>query len=141
MPRVRVGRNDGVELQHPEAARPALHKAVRHQLFADMQPARGPLDGVAGVADVAAAADVVWVQDIKAIDRSGIRVHRGGGIGLCGEEGRAGLGGQKLLLREGHAVFHDLVPDAHERGKVLRSVFSDDQLRMLALFLPSGPAV
>ena len=138
---MRVGRDDGVELQHSEAARPALHKAVRHQLFADMQPARGPLDGVAGVADVAAAADVVWVQDIKAIDRSGIRVHRGGGIGLCGEEGRAGLGGQKLLLREGHAVFHDLVPDAHERGKVLQSVFSDDQLRMLAHFLPSGPAV
>lgn len=28
VPRVRVGRDDGVELQHPEAVRPALHKAV-----------------------------------------------------------------------------------------------------------------
>ena len=73
VPRVRVAGDDGVELQNPEAMCPALFEAVRNQLFTDVQTARFALDSVAGVADMAAAADVIGVQDIKAVYSEGIR--------------------------------------------------------------------
>ena len=73
VPRARVAGDDGVELQNPEAMCPALFEAVRNQLFTDVQTARCALDSVAGVADMAAAADVIGVQDIKAVYSEGIR--------------------------------------------------------------------
>ena len=45
----------------------------------------GP-DGITGVADVAAAAHVVGMQDVEADDLSGVAVPGDGGIGLAGEE-------------------------------------------------------
>ena len=64
VPRVCVAGDDGVELQDAEAVRPALPETVGHQLFADVQTARFPLDRVAGVADVSAAAYIVRVKNI-----------------------------------------------------------------------------
>ena len=76
VPRVCVAGDDGVELQDAEAARPALPETVGHQLFADVQTARFPLDRVAGVADVSAAADVVGMQDVQTVNMAGLPVLR-----------------------------------------------------------------
>ena len=118
VPRVCVAGDDGVELQDAEAARPALPETVGHQLFADVQTARFPLDRVAGVADVSAAADVVGMQDVQTVNMAGLPVLRDGGTGLLCEKGCTGGSVQQLLLRKGHAVLHNLVPDADQRRKV-----------------------
>ena len=86
VPRVCVAGDDGVELQDAEAVRPALPETVGHQLFADVQTARFPLDRVAGVADVSAAADVVGMQDVQTVNMAGLPVLRDGGTGLLCEK-------------------------------------------------------
>ena len=123
MPRVRVGRDDGVELQHPEAVRPALRKAVRHQLFADMlTPARG-IHGIAGIRDVAAPADVVGMENVKSHDPA---VSDGdAAVALGRKESTPASLIKKLFLRERDALFHDLVPDAHHGGNVAFVIFPD----------------
>ena len=61
---VGVAFDDGVKLKDAEAELFCLGEAVEDELFADVAAAGGGCDGVAGVADVAAAADVVGVEDV-----------------------------------------------------------------------------
>ena len=123
VPRVDIRGDDGVELQDAEAVRPALRETVGDQGLAEVQAARCALDGVARVADVAAAAFVVGMQDVEAED---LAVRLGdGGVGLSGEKFRAGLLVQAVLLRKGDAVLHDLVPDPDHIGQVRRLIGSD----------------
>lgn len=140
VPRVRVAGDDGVELQNPEAMCPALFEAVRNQLFTDVQTARCALDSVAGVADMAAAADVIGVQDIKAVYMAGLPVFCDGSMGLLREKGRTGFCVQQLLLREGHAVLYDLVPDTVQSRKVGLRICSDLDIHRYLHFLPVRPA-
>ena len=84
--RPRVALNDCIELQHAESARFPLCNAVLYQFFTDMLSAHGLFDGVAGVADMAAAAHIVRVQNIQTDQLVGCRVVRYAGIGLPSEK-------------------------------------------------------
>ncbi len=53
-----------IELKDHEAALFCLCHAIQHKLFADMLTSAFGADGVACIADVTAAPDVVRVQDI-----------------------------------------------------------------------------
>lgn len=105
-----------------------------------MQSARCALDGVAGVADMAAAADVVGVQDIKAVNMSGLPILGDGGKRLLREKRGAGCRVQQLLLREGDAVLYDLVLDADQSRKVGLCICSDLDIHRYLHFLPVRPA-
>ena len=136
MPRVRIAGDDGIELQDAEAVRPALLETVGHQLFADVQTARRAFDGIACIADMAAAADIIGMQDIKAVNMAGQPVFGDGGKRLRCEKGCAGCRVQLLLLREGDAVLHDLVPDADQIRQICLRICSDFDFHRYSRFLP-----
>ena len=123
-----VAGHHGVELHHPEAVGLRLRQAVRDQLFPDVQSPRFAVHGVAGVSDVPAAADVVRVQDVQAQHGAGVGILGHGIVGLGGEKRPAGVQRQRVLLREGHAVFHHLVPDLHHGGQVFFGIGADHDL-------------
>lgn len=113
-----IARHNCVKLQYTETMHFSLGYAIFYQLFSNMKSAVTVGYGVAGVADVSAAADVVGMQDVQTVNMAGLPVHRDGGTGLLCEKGCAGGSVQQLLLRKGHAVLHNLVPDADQRRKV-----------------------
>ena len=106
-----VALDDCVELQHAESARFPLCNAVLYQFFTDMLSAHGLFDGVAGVADMTAAAHIVRVQNIQTDQLAGCRVVRYAGIGLLSEKGMTGHLVQLFHLRKGFTVLNDLVPN------------------------------
>ena len=79
MERARVGRDDRIELEDAVAERLSLRHAVPHELFADMPAAHAVLHRIARVADMAAAADVVRMQDVQTDDLARLRVLRKAG--------------------------------------------------------------
>ena len=115
--------HNGVELQKTEMKLRSLHKAVGHQIFADMlTPARG-IHGIAGICYMAAPTNVVGMENVKSHDPA-----------VCDGDAAAALGRKestpaslikKLFLRERDALFHDLVPDAHHGGNVAFVIFPD----------------
>ena len=116
MPRVDVRGDDGVELQDAKAVRLALRETVGDERLTEVQSACRALDGIARVADMAAAALVVGMQNVKA---EHLAVHLGdGGIGLLCKKFCAGLLVQKMLLRESNAILDDLVPDSDQIRKI-----------------------
>ena len=58
---VNVGCDNGIELQNGKTVEFSLHQTVGYQLFSNVKPAGIPADGVAGVADVAAASQFVLI--------------------------------------------------------------------------------
>ena len=57
---MRAACHRSVKLHHAEAVRFGLRKAVRHQLFTDVQSTEGSGHSAAHVGDAAVGADVVW---------------------------------------------------------------------------------
>ena len=106
-----AGGGAGAGGKQPEAKAAPLVHAVPYQQLADALAAGGCGDGVAGIADVAAAAHVVWVQDVQPTDRSGDGIDRNAGEGLRGKERASAFQVQRLQLREGLTGFYDFVPD------------------------------
>ena len=126
MPRVDVRGDDGVELQDAKAVRLALRETVGDERLTEVQSACCALDGIARVADMAAAALVVGMQDVKA-EHLAVRLGDGG-IGLLCKKFCAGLLVQKMLLRESNAILDDLVPDSDHIRQVGRLIGSDSDL-------------
>ena len=123
MARVDVRCDDGVELQSAEAAGGKARDAVEHELFANVPAARAAGYSVARVCDVAAAADVVRVENVQ--PENFIALHGDSGGRLLREKFAAGLRRQLRLLRVGDAVADDLVPDAYHIRKVRLPVQTD----------------
>ena len=90
--------HDGVELEDAEAEPGTHDQRVLDELLADVLPAPGRADGIAGVADVAAAAHVVGVQDVEADEFARLAVGSDAGIGLAAEEVVGRLPGQLVEL-------------------------------------------
>ena len=88
-----VGGHDGVELQDPKAVCSALCETVPYKRLSGMATARFAVHGVARVADVAAAAHVVGVEDVHAHDLAGLRDAGNAAVRLLGEESCGILGG------------------------------------------------
>ena len=63
-----------------------------------------------------AAPDVVGMQDIEADYLA--TIYGDAAVRLLGEERRAALKVERILLWERDAVLHDLVPNLHHRGNV-----------------------
>ena len=135
MERTRVGRDDRIELEDAVAERLSLRHAVPHELFADMPAAHAVLHRIARVADMAAASDVVRMQDVQTDDLARLCVLRKAGERLRPEEAVRILLRQLLPLRKGHAAAHDLVPYRSGRGCVVCPVLSDLDLHRCALLL------
>ena len=68
MARMDIALHYSVELHDRKARFPGFFQAVSDQLFADVQAPAVPLHGIAGIGDMAAAADIVRVQDVQADD-------------------------------------------------------------------------
>ena len=103
-----VAADHSVELQDPKAQFFGLVQAVAHQGF-PQAPASGPGgNGVAGVADMAAAAHIVGVQDVKAQDFPVLLADAGKALGL--EKFQAALPVQLLHLGKSHPGFHHFIP-------------------------------
>ena len=117
--------HDGVELEDAEAEPGPHDQRVLDELLADVLPASGRANGIAGVADVAAAAHVVGVQDVEADDFARLAVDGDSGIGLAAEEVVGRRPGQLVELRERYALAHDLVPDVHGLCGIGRLIFPD----------------
>ena len=102
--------HDGIELKNAKAESLPLRETVQHQLFSDMQAAEGFAYRVAGVADVAAAADVVGMQDVKSQNLIGVGGFCDSAEGLFCEKRSSGLPIQQLRLRECDTVLYNFVP-------------------------------
>ena len=63
---VDIAFHHGVELQDAKAEPLGVDQTVLHQLLTDMLTAAVLADGIAGVADMTAPTDVVWVKNIQA---------------------------------------------------------------------------
>ena len=88
MPCVDVRAHDSIELHDPEALLPRTLHRIKHKALSDMKAAEGPGHGKAAVADMAASANVVRMEDIEPGDHpihDSDRAPR-----LRGEEGTSG---------------------------------------------------
>ena len=65
MARMCVGCHDRIKLKHTKSMQFSLFQTILYQFFTDMQASCIPVDRIAGITDVSAAPNVVWVQDIK----------------------------------------------------------------------------
>ena len=63
VPRMDVAFDDGVELENSEPVFLRLCKAVKDEFLADVPPTAFRADGIARVADVSAASDIVRMED------------------------------------------------------------------------------
>ena len=106
-----VGGDDGVELQNPEAEFLAGGQGVFYQLAADVPASDACFYGIAGVADVSAAADVVGVEDVQPDDFAGSFVFGNAGVRLTFEESNGLVAVDLVGLRKSDAIFDDGVPD------------------------------
>ena len=77
---------DSVELQNAETETGSHCQRVLHQLLTDMLPPTAFLHGVAGVADVTAAAYIVGMENIQANNLACRFVHRNSCIRLALKE-------------------------------------------------------
>ena len=111
-----------VKLHHAEAVRLGLRKAVRHQLFTDVQSAAGSVHSAAHVGDAAAGADVVRCRMYIPRHAPGCGLFCRDGIGLRGKERRTGGFAQRFFLREGLAVFRHAIPDRVYLRDILRAI-------------------
>ena len=65
MPRMDIAFHDGIELQDLEAQPAGFLHAVLHQLFSYVKASGSRGYGIACVADVTAAADIVRMEDVQ----------------------------------------------------------------------------
>ena len=77
-----IGSHHGIELHNTKAMSLTLYETIGYQLFADMETSVIPADCVAGITDVAAATDIIWMQNIETTDLSGIDILSYGIVGL-----------------------------------------------------------
>ena len=117
VPGVDVPLDDGVELENPETMGLGLCEAVEDELLAEMPSATIGTYGVACVCDVAAAANVVWMEDVQAENRP-VVISRNARMRLRREELRPRLARQRFLLWEGVARIDHLVSDGDHRVKI-----------------------
>ena len=103
-----IAADHGVELQDTKAQLPGFFQAVAHQGFAQAPPSGAGSHGVAGIADMAAAAHIVGVQDIKAQELPVLFADAGKALRL--EKGQSALPVQLLCLGESHPGFHHFIP-------------------------------
>lgn len=122
MPRIRAACHRSVKLHHAEAVRFGLRKAVRHQLFTDVQSAAGSVHSAAHVGDAAAGADVVWCRMYIPRYAPGCSLFCRDGIGLRGKERRTRDFVRRFFLREGLAVFRRAIPDRVYLRDILRAI-------------------
>lgn len=91
-----------IELQHTKAQLPSFLEGMAHQRFADMQAAPPFFYGIAGIGEMAAAADVVGMEDIEANDGSLCHGYSaealGSKEGLWHPQGRAARFGERRFL-------------------------------------------
>ncbi len=125
MKRGMVAFDDSIELQDAVAEGFCRFHAVLHQLFTDMLSAEFGCDGIAGIADMPTAADVVWMQDIKPDDFSGFFLTGNASIRLGKEECLAGIGGKQFCLWKCGTFCNDIVPDLDSVFCVFCCVVSD----------------
>ena len=124
-----VGGDDGVELQDPEAEFLAGGQGVFYQLAPDVPASDAGFYGIAGVADVSAAADVVGVEDVQPDDFAGSFVFGNAGVRLTFEESNGLVAVDFVGLRKGDAFFDDGVPDVCRGGGIFSCVRSDGHLQ------------
>ena len=123
-----VGGYDGVELQDSEAEFLAGGQGVFYQLAPDVPASDAGFYGIAGVADVSAAADVVGVEDVQSDDFAGGFVFGDAGVRLAFEESYGFVAVDFVGLRKGDAFFDDGVPDVCRSVGVFSCVGPDGHL-------------
>ena len=121
-----VSSHDRIELHDAETQSCAHGQRILDELLADVLPSSVRPDGIAGIADVAASAHVIGVQDVETDNLARLAIHGDTGMGLAAEKNVGLLIGQFLNLWEGNALTHHLVPDRHGLGCVVLLIFSDN---------------
>ena len=114
-----------VELQQTETAFSGGLQTVANKGFSHPSASGLRCHRIAGVGDVTAAADVVWMQDVHA-KHSAVLFRDTAGC-LFGKEGFGFGEGQRFCLGKGNPVFHDLVPDGGHGGNVGVGIGTGDQ--------------
>ena len=118
----KVVRDHRIELQDPVSGRLCLFHTVGYKQPSDLLSAMARIHRVAGVAEMAAAADVVGMENVKTVYRAVL--HRDCGAGLRAEELSSGFFVKCLFLGKGVSFFDDLIPDADHLGNVILRIFS-----------------
>ena len=126
--------DDGVELQDPEAQPGGLVDAVADQLTADAAAPGAGADGVAGIAEMAAAADVIGVQNIEPQELACL-VAGDAAVALACKKGSAGLRRQVVFLGKCVARGDDFVPDGAQGGQIVLRIGAKGE-GVHAAFLP-----
>lgn len=120
---VNIALNHGVELKNAKPERFCRFDTVKHRLFSDMPASALTAYGVACVADMAAAADIIRVEYIQAVYFPVINGN--GAFALSGKKFRTAFHIERLLLWKSYTVLNDLVPYPYHIRQIARCVFSD----------------
>ena len=123
--RVDIVFHDCIKLKDPEPKPFPLDQAILDQLLPDMSPPAGGTDRIAGIADMAAAAHVIGMQDIKSYHISGL-VLRHPIVGLGGKELLTDHSIKEVQLGKGNPLLNDLIPYFDHGRQIFLLVFSDD---------------
>ena len=67
-------------------------------------------NGITCVADMSAAPNVIWMQDIESNDFIIFGIYGNAGVSLLFKKLISGFGGQSFFLRESETVFYNLIP-------------------------------
>lgn len=118
-----VALDDGVELEDAKPMRLRLRKAVENEPLTDVPTTAFRADGIARVADVPTAPDIVRMEYVEAGNPPAF-VHRDPGVGLHRKETPSGIMCQRLFLRKCVSRLHNLVPDGDHAVNVTVNVFS-----------------
>ena len=100
-----------IKLQDPVAQFPGPFKTVHNQLLTDVKSPQISFYGIACIADVPAASNIVGMQYVESQNLSGILVFCHCRQGLAGKKLRSRLFIQKLLLGKSNTFFYHLIPD------------------------------
>lgn len=95
-----IGSNDRIKLHNAEAFFFCHSEAVKDKLFTDMLFADIAANGITCVADMSAAPNVIWMQDIESNDFIIFGIYGNAGVSLLFKKLISGFGGQSFFLRE-----------------------------------------
>ena len=132
MPGMHVGFHHSIKLQYAKFMPLRLFHTVQNQLLSDMSTPHRTVDSIAGIANMAAAANIVWMQNVKPRHTACRLCHTA--IGLGSKKQLSALYIQEFLLREGNPIFHNLIPDFYHGRKVLLRIRSYANFHITRLF-------
>ena len=121
---VDIASHNRIKLKYAKTVLFSLYQAVRYQLSSNMKASGIPAYRIAGIADVTASSDVIWMKDVKAVNVFALLIHGCRCISLLRKKSFSGFFIQTFFLWKSHTIFHHFIPDPDQIRKIFFFIFS-----------------